>query len=561
MKLLKFYSTSCGTCGRMSHYDNKVATELGLEFKSYKVNTEAFNSNSHLLDIVREERGRVGFPAYVVTDDDGNYKGNVMGGYEKGKFREALKQVLNGDTTFDSAPTPGGVDCPYYTLRCICDCRSSTDDSVSDQAFVPYIDSYLGGNEVGDLERIDEYEVKECSEAKCAGLNWCTKQTRDEMCRCECTDQDCTLVCYKKPDGPDPDPDPDPDPKPPGDPCEGVTCPECHECRDGNCVNLCGPDQICENGVCKDPDPCENVNCPDCHECVEGDCVNLCSENAICVDGACVDIPPTFPGNCNDSGNNCPTSLISFYYRDNKYGIVYDNEKIQTVWITGAGNPEEATIWIRFKPNICKVDCNSFCLPRQPQSAAGGYIYDANIECEVVEETLVKIQVQGKVLNVNPPAIVEGYFVPSSLRYECCFRDCEDIGQIPPYQEGDNGDCGNRPDPNPVPDADKRNTVYLYDRLNHTYVFCCPIRADVTWLLPFDTLPPVFQRYITTAASVRAAAQLIDNPQLFQLLKDREQMLRMECQNYELEQGDLNYLNQPDHTEYYSYQVIQTLNR
>ena len=319
------------------------------------------------------------------------------------------------------------------------------------------------------------------------------------------------------------------------------------------------PDE-CPDG--KPTDPCKDVECPECHECVDGKCVDKCPDG-ICDEGVCIEIPPTFPGNCDDSGNgdDCPTSLISFFYRDNKYGIVYDNEKIQTVWITGAGNPEEATIWIRFKLNICKVDCDSFCLPKQGQSAAGGYIFDADIECEVVEDTLVKVQVNGKVSYDNPPAVVEGYFIPSSLRYECCFRDCEDIGQIPPYVEGDNGDCDNRPDPNPVPDADKRNKVYLYDRLNHTYVFCCPIRADVTWLLPFDTLPPVFQRYITTSASVRTAAQLINNPQLFQLLKDREQMLRMECQNYELEQGDLNYLNQPDHSEYYSYQVIQTLNR
>ena len=123
------------------------------------------------------------------------------------------------------------------------------------------------------------------------------------------------------------------------------------------------------------------------------------------------------------------------------------------------------------------------------------------------------------------------------------------------------GDCDKRPEPQPVPGSNDRNPVYLYDRLNHTYIFCCPIKADVTWLLPFDTLPPVFQRYITSVASVRAAAQMNANPQLFQLLKDRENTLRMECINYELEQGDLNFLNQPDHSTYLSYQTMQTLNR
>ena len=92
-------------------------------------------------------------------------------------------------------------------------------------------------------------------------------------------------------------------------------------------------------------------------------------------------------------------------------------------------------------------------------------------------------------------------------------------------------------------------------------MFCCPIKTDVTWLIRFDAIPPVFQRYITTIASVRASAQMVDNPQLFQLLKDREQMLRMECTNYELAQGDLNYLGQPDYSTYVGYQPFQTLMR
>ena len=153
-----------------------------------------------------------------------------------------------------------------------------------------------------------------------------------------------------------------------------------------------------------------------------------------------------------------------------------------------------------------------------------------------------------------------GAFFPAAIRYECC-PDCKDHPQGGGNIDGNLLGCDNRPDTDPVPGTDTAADVYLYDRLNHTYQFCCPILADVTWLLPFDALPPVFQRYITTVASVRAAAQMVDNPQLFQLLKDRENILRMECNNYEMEQGDLNYLNQPDHSHYLSYQTIQTLNR
>ena len=168
-----------------------------------------------------------------------------------------------------------------------------------------------------------------------------------------------------------------------------------------------------------------------------------------------------------------------------------------------------------------------------------------------------KICVDGEC--ANPLVEVSGQFYPNCITFQCC-PDCDD--EVPPFEPGDNDDCDNKPDPNPVPGTGgPAASVYLYDRLNHTYVFCCPILADVTWLLPFDAIPPIFQRYITATATVRAAAQLVNNPQLFQLLKDRENTLRMECMNYELEQGDLNYLGQPDHTAYVGYQPIQTLNR
>ena len=161
---------------------------------------------------------------------------------------------------------------------------------------------------------------------------------------------------------------------------------------------------------------------------------------------------------------------------------------------------------------------------------------------------------------------VERNIIPACLQFQCCQNKCEDGRPDGNINIGDGdgdglGDCDKRPTPDPVPGSNSKNQVYLYDRLNHTYIFCCPIKADVTWLLPFDTMPPVFQRYVTTTASVRVAAQMINNPQLFQLLKDRENTLRMECMNYEMEQADLNFLNQPDHSTYMSYQTMQTLNR
>ena len=162
--------------------------------------------------------------------------------------------------------------------------------------------------------------------------------------------------------------------------------------------------------------------------------------------------------------------------------------------------------------------------------------------------------------------VVERNIIPACLQFQCCQNKCEEGRPDGNINIGDGdgdglGDCDKRPTPEPVPGSNTKNQTYLYDRLNHTFIFCCPIKADVTWLLPFDTMPPVFQRYVTTTASVRVAAQMINNPQLFQLLKDRENTLRMECMNYEMEQADLNFLNQPDHSTYMSYQTMQTLNR
>ena len=254
MKLHKFYNTSCGICGRMSHYDNKVATELGLEFRSYKENTEPFSSNSHLLDIVREERGRVGFPTYVVTDDDGNYKGNVMGGYDKGKFREALKQALNGEATTRS-PAPGSGDCPYYTMSCSCFCFESTDDSVEKTEYRTATQESLGGNSIGDLEKIGEYDSTDCSESACQSIDL------GDNDYCSCKDNGfppgpggtCKLVCYKgastpPPDpGPGPDPDPDPEPTPEPPPPPPPTVDPIPPPISGNCPSgPTDPDLVCE---------------------------------------------------------------------------------------------------------------------------------------------------------------------------------------------------------------------------------------------------------------------------------------------------------------------------
>ncbi len=286
-----------------------------------------------------------------------------------------------------------------------------------------------------------------------------------------------------------------------------------------------------------------------------------------------------FPGignsACSENGgtpDGCtPTTVLSEMNDQPRfYTHVWDRSKISSVAVLNIFDDQEHRLVIEFNRNVCDLPdiAESVCLCSD-KTAAGGTILQVNEqEVEQLSETVFDYFFYATV-NQTDGNIKDKAVVPACLTFYCCnnnSNNCEegrpdgniDIGD----GDGDGlGDCDKRPTPEPVPGSNDRNPVYLYDRLNHTYIFCCPIKADVTWLLPFDTLPPVFQRYITAVASVRVAAQMINNPQLFQLLKDRENTLRMECMNYELEQGDLNFLNQPDHSTYLSYQTMQTLNR
>ena len=71
-------------------------------------------------------------------------------------------------------------------------------------------------------------------------------------------------------------------------------------------------------------------------------------------------------------------------------------------------------------------------------------------------------------------------------------------------------------------------------------------KADVVTLYLFEKVPNVFQRYITYRAAVRAATQLIANPQLVQLLQLQEVTARANCLEYEGRQGDHSFFGLPN---------------
>ena len=101
----------------------------------------------------------------------------------------------------------------------------------------------------------------------------------------------------------------------------------------------------------------------------------------------------------------------------------------------------------------------------------------------------------------------------------------------------------------------------LYDKTRHSFEFTQPIEADIVWLFPFEDLPSVFKRYITYRACVRAATQMVGNPQLAQLLAGQEAFARAACVEYECNQGDHTFFGTPDHTSYRSFQPYKALNR
>ena len=107
-----------------------------------------------------------------------------------------------------------------------------------------------------------------------------------------------------------------------------------------------------------------------------------------------------------------------------------------------------------------------------------------------------------------------------------------------------------------------RRSGKLYNKSDHKFTFTDEyLYLDYTYLYPFEDIPHVFKRYITYAASTRAAAQLVGNPQLVQLLQGKEMQARAACVEYECNQGDPSYFGWEHNTFYDSFQPFKALRR
>jgi len=101
----------------------------------------------------------------------------------------------------------------------------------------------------------------------------------------------------------------------------------------------------------------------------------------------------------------------------------------------------------------------------------------------------------------------------------------------------------------------------LYDLVNHTDVFTETLYLDLVTLYAFEDLPNPFQRYVTYRSAVRAATQLVSNPQLAQLLKEDEFKSRAACLEYECDKGDPSFFGNPHESIYKSFQPYNALRR
>ena len=111
-------------------------------------------------------------------------------------------------------------------------------------------------------------------------------------------------------------------------------------------------------------------------------------------------------------------------------------------------------------------------------------------------------------------------------------------------------------------DVVKRNG-FLYDKQSHSDDFSghTTILLDIVKLISFTDLPEVFKRYIIYRSSVRAATQLIGNPQLASLLGQQEALSRAAIMEYECNQGNHSMFGFPEDSSYQTYQPWRNLAR
>ena len=103
----------------------------------------------------------------------------------------------------------------------------------------------------------------------------------------------------------------------------------------------------------------------------------------------------------------------------------------------------------------------------------------------------------------------------------------------------------------------------LYDLVDHTDKFPTvnKVYLDLVTLYKFEDIPSPYKRYIIYRSAVRAAAQLVSNPSLVQMLTQDEAKSRANCMEYEVDMSNPSLLEIPEGSMYKSYSPFTVLNR
>jgi hypothetical protein len=112
-------------------------------------------------------------------------------------------------------------------------------------------------------------------------------------------------------------------------------------------------------------------------------------------------------------------------------------------------------------------------------------------------------------------------------------------------------------------DVTVRNGM-LYNKTTHTYTWDTDrtVKCDVVWYLEFSDLPQAARDYIVARASSFVAIKVIGDPNIQQMLGQREVYARAALIESDCNQGNYSIFGFPNGSNYYnSYQPYRTLAR
>ena len=334
IKLVKFWSNSCGICHRMSHYDQKVAAELDIEFVSVqKVDKINWKKWVHVAESLYKDPMRMGWPTYILVlhESKDNFKtlGEVLGGSDKGKFRRKIQELLESTEvpqTMPEIPRLGGNseshckdfdnrDCSPFRWDCTTDnatiCAGENGEvpiRVSTHGCDGKCDENGGGKQLDYKWKYSKNGggLRNLNEGPNSGGSWTFKmkwvEGWEDLKPGDYIELTCIATCPDHPDGPN---------KLEGG--SGSSTPikinviQCDECNNNSDCGVC--EDCVEGGQgnkkCKPREcPGGQVCCNDidgCRECCND---NDCTGEQTCENYKCVD--PVVPHEC-DTNADCGT--------------------------------------------------------------------------------------------------------------------------------------------------------------------------------------------------------------------------------------------------------------